>query len=193
MKLVFAAENITSKIIELAKGKVDTSQLNIPPPVLLFILGVAGGMTSGAILNFPFTLGEELGWRGLLLKEVQSLGFWKSNLLIGTIWGLWHMPIILMGHNYPHYPILGSLMMMPFCISLSFIQSILRLRSRTVFAPAVFHGMINAGAPITLIYTINNNELFGSVVGIAGIAAGLIVTLAYLMTDKRFVVQYKEL
>lgn len=193
-EISFAVENVTKKIVELAKGKIDTSQMNVPPPVLLFILGVAGGMTSGAIFNFPFTLGEELGWRGLLLKELQSLGFWKSNLLIGTIWGLWHMPIILMGHNYPHYPIIGSIMMVPFCISISFIQSILRLRSATVFAPSVFHGMLNGGAPITLIYIVNNNELVGSIVGIAGISAALIITGVYLLlADKKFILQYKEL
>ncbi len=192
-EISFAADSVTNKILELAKGKVDTSQMNLPPPVLLFILGIAGGLTSGAIINFPFTLGEELGWRGLLLKEVQSLGFWRSNLLIGTIWGLWHMPIILMGHNYPHYPILGSLMMIPFCISISLIQSILRLRAKTVFAPSVFHGMLNAGGPITLIYIINNNELIGSIVGIAGITSAMIAVFVYLFFDKQFIGQYKEL
>ena len=144
-------------------------------------------------INLLFTFGEEFGWRGLLVKETQKMGFWKSNLLIGFIWGVWHIPVILMGHNYPGYPLSGSVMMILFCISLSFMQAYLRLRSKTILAPSAFHGMLNAGGPVTLIYLINNNPLVGNITGVGGILSALIVTAVILLSDKKFISEYSEL
>ncbi|WP_247232894.1 CPBP family intramembrane glutamic endopeptidase [Telluribacter sp. SYSU D00476] len=192
-QVTFAQDEILRKVEESMKGSGDTAEVKLPPPVVLFLAGLMGGVLAGFTFNLPFTLGEELGWRGLLLKETQSLGFWKSNLLIGTIWGVWHLPIIIMGHNYPDQPIAGSLMMILFCIALSFLHAIVRLKVRTVYAPAAFHGMINAGGPLALLFIINNNVLVGSIVGLAGVIAALIITLVYLSIDRRFVAEYRNL
>lgn len=59
---------------------------------------------SGATVNLPFMLGEELGWRGFQFEETKLLGFWRSSLLIGVLWGLWHAPVIMMGYNYSGEP-----------------------------------------------------------------------------------------
>jgi membrane protease YdiL (CAAX protease family) len=38
-------------------------------------------------------LGEEIGWRGFLLPHLQPrLGVLPTALVIGAIWGLWHLP-----------------------------------------------------------------------------------------------------
>ena len=192
-ELSFLNEDILNNISKISGGKADLSKLELPPPVLLFFLGLIGGVVAGSTLNLPFTLGEELGWRGLLLKETQMLGFWKSNVLIGAIWGAWHMPIILMGHNFPKYPVQGVFMMIAFCISLSFMFSILRLRAKSVFAPAAFHGMINAGGSLTILFVTNANELIGSIAGLAGIIAATVITSVYLLIDKNFISDYRLL
>ncbi len=67
----------------------------------------------------PLTLwlrfgGEELGWRGFLLKQCSYMDFWKMSLVIGIIWGLWHAPIIIQGYNYPQNPVIGVFMMIGF-------------------------------------------------------------------------------
>src|SRR5699024_10007583 len=73
---------------------------------------LAGQSFIGEItINAIFAFGEEIGWRGFLLREFQVLGFWKASLIIGLIWGLWHAPLIFAGHNYPSTPIFGILMM----------------------------------------------------------------------------------
>ncbi len=46
-----------------------------------------------AIWPLMAALGEEIGWRGFLLPRLQSrLGTVPAALVIGAIWGLWHLP-----------------------------------------------------------------------------------------------------
>jgi len=55
-------------------------------PLLVFplvILGLVGG-----------PLSEELGWRGFALdRMVQRWGLYRSSLLLGVIWWVWHLPL----------------------------------------------------------------------------------------------------
>ena len=56
------------------------------PPVAIFLLSLVQSVIAGFTVNLPFTFGEELGWRGLLLRETQKSGFLRSNLFIGVVW-----------------------------------------------------------------------------------------------------------
>ncbi len=167
-------------------------KMNMPFSPLILIAGVFIAFIAGYTINLPFTLGEELGWRGLLLHETRHWGFWKSNLFIGSLWGLWHGPIIMMGHNYPNYPVIGIGVMVILCIGLSFTMSYIRYKTKTVFGPAAFHGMINASAGISLILIASPNELFGSIAGFAG-ALGTLLVLAYIyIFDQQFIIDFAD-
>ena len=169
--------------------KLDELHVNISSVVL--VSGIIAALLVGYTINLPFTFGEELGWRGLLLRETQHMGFWKSNLFIGSIWGLWHAPIIMVGHNYPHYPHIGIGMMVLFCVSLSFVQSYVRFKTKTIWGPSALHGMINASSGMSLLFISSSNELFGSLAGIAGIAGSSLVLIYILVFDRKFIADFK--
>lgn len=126
----------------------------------------------GPTINAVAAFGEELGWRGLLLRELESLGFWRSSLVIGLFWGLWHLPLIVAGYNYPGRPVVGPIMMIVMTMLLSPLIGYVRLRAQSVFAAAVFHGTLNAAA--TLVIFIKGGTAF--TVGITGVA-GLVTLL----------------
>jgi len=170
--------------------KLEELHVNISSVVLF--AGIIAALIVGYTINLPFTFGEELGWRGLLLKETQHLGFWKSNLFIGSIWGLWHAPLIMVGLNYPHYPHVGIGMMVLFCVSLSFVQSYIRFKTKTIWGPSAFHGMINASSGMSLLLIASPNELFGSLAGIAGVTGALLVLSYILIFDRKFIADFRN-
>ena len=45
-------------------------------------------------------LGEELGWRGYLLPELQKrYSSLASSFIVGIIWGLWHIPTVYLAYR----------------------------------------------------------------------------------------------
>ncbi|MDE7132458.1 MAG: CPBP family intramembrane metalloprotease [Lachnospiraceae bacterium] len=109
------------------------------------------------IINVIPTLGEELGWRGYLLYGLRdSCGSMKAVLFTGVIWGIWHAPMIAMGHNYgtdyPGYPYLGILMMIVFCIFVGVIEGYVTLRTDSALPAAICHSAINGLGSIGILF-----------------------------------------
>lgn len=80
------------------------------------------------LLNFMACFGEEWGWRGYLLPHLSERhGMRIAVPASGVIWGLWHAPITVLGHNYgldyPGWPLLGILAMCCLCVALSYLFS----------------------------------------------------------------------
>jgi membrane protease YdiL (CAAX protease family) len=126
---------------------------------------------SGATL---WALGEELGWRGYLLKKTDHLGFWPSVFIIGPIWGLWHFPLILKGYNYPTNPVLGVPMMMLACTALTPLMIYVTKKSKSVWASAIFHGSFNSFTLLAFIPLHGEATTFTvGVLGLSGIIAAL--------------------
>ena len=160
------------------------------PVVLLFILMIFGGLVGGVTINLIAAFGEELGWRGLLLTETRSLGYVKSSLLIGIIWGLWHAPLIYMGHNYPGYPWEGIGMMVLFCVAMSFLMNFLAMRAGSIVAPSGFHGVTNGLAGISLVLVHDANPLIGGVAGVAGVWGAGVVAILVLGSQNKILSQW---
>ena len=69
-------------------------------PWVVVVAQLFQAMLIAPLINGLFTFGEEFGWRAYLQPKLMPLGGRRATLLVGVIWGLWHAPIIAMGHNY---------------------------------------------------------------------------------------------
>lgn len=87
-------------------------------------------------------LGEELGWRGLLLPELlKRLSPLQAGLIVGVIWYLWHIPLYLADGKAMHPA--GYFINV---VSLSIIFTWFYLKSgRSVFLAILLHTTTNYG------------------------------------------------
>lgn len=150
------------------------------------IIGISlvSGLITGATLNAVFGFGEEIAWRGFLMKEFKGRKFLTAALWIGIIWGFWHAPIILNGHNYPQHPVAGIFMMVAMCLLLTPILMYFRQKSGSVIVPAIMHGTFNAVVGITNLMVTPANDLLYGGPGLAGMIVLLIVNIALFLVDR---------
>jgi membrane protease YdiL (CAAX protease family) len=126
-------------------------------------------------------LGEEYGWRNFMIQRLMRFGRTKALIYSGIIWGLWHAPIIVTGHNYgtdyPFFPITGIIMTCIFTTLLGIILTWLRYASKSVWPSALGHAVYNnAAGAFALYYT--TNLFIGSVAGLmAFIIMGIIILI----------------
>ena len=151
-------------------------------------------MLIAPLLNLVPCFGEEWGWRGYLLPKVaERMKFLPTVLLTGFIWGIWHAPIIVAGHNYgmnyPGYPWWGIIAMCVFCIVVGTLFSYVTLKAKSCW-PAVFaHGMMNGTASIGVIFLADPMayERF-----IGPVPTGIIGAAAYIVAAVCIVWKYRD-
>lgn len=147
-----------------------------------FLQVLLGGTITGLTVTSIAALGEELGWRGFLHRSWQSMGFWKRSSLIGLIWGAWHAPMILRGHNDVGAPWLGVAMMIVFCVLWSPLFEFVRERSGNLWPAVVMHGVLNAVAGGAMLFTSGGPGWWRSPIGLSTslVLAGACVMVAIL-------------
>jgi uncharacterized protein len=171
------AHLLTTEQVEEMQKSLDDIPLN---PILLSLLQ---GLVAGTTINALATFGEELGWRGFLVRQFQNMKFFKASLVMGFIWGIWHAPIILMGHNYPNYPVIGVGMMTIFCMLLSPLFLYVTLKAKSVIAASIMHGTLNATGGISILVISGGHDLMVGTTGLAGFITLIILTLGIAFYD----------
>lgn len=162
------------------------------PAWLVILVQSAFAILLAPFINVIFALGEELGWRGFLLPNLLPLGQWKAILLSGIIWGVWHAPAIVQGHNYPGYPVLGVFLMVGFCVLLGIIFSWLYLNTRSPWVAALAHGSVNAVAGLPVLFLVPGfNMAFGGTLAAPVGWIGMIFFITWLVWSKRLPVDEK--
>ena len=134
-------------------------------------------------LNLIPCLGEEWGWRGYLLPKVAArMKFLPTVLLTGFIWGIWHAPIIVTGHNYgvgyAGYPWAGIVAMCLFCIVSGTLLSYITLKTNSCWPAVLAHGAINGTAAVGTLF-LANPMVYDRFIGPA--PTGIIGGFAYLL------------
>jgi uncharacterized protein len=103
-------------------------------------------LTIGVIDRFIRALGEEIGWRGLLLPEmIKLVGFRKAALATSIVWAGWHLPLIvpfLLSQSTP--PAAFSLAcFVTTLVGAGVVISWVRVKSQSLWPCVMIHGAHN--------------------------------------------------
>ncbi|MFW6049794.1 MAG: CPBP family intramembrane glutamic endopeptidase [Myxococcota bacterium] len=150
-----------------------------PHPALIVFQGLLGG-----VVNMFVALGEELGWRGYLLVEIEG-GFWRRSMISGLVWGAWLVPWVLAGFLFPDDPGLGVPMAFAWAMLLSPALVLLRARSGTVWAPALMRGTLMALTLPASQLTVGGGALMKPFVGAVGLGATAVAVSLLVLAARR--------
>jgi membrane protease YdiL (CAAX protease family) len=154
-------------------------------PGLVLLAVFIATITIAPILNSIPAFGEELGWRGYLLPRLQPLGESEALIISGLVWGLWHVPfVLLLGYHYPAHRAEGALLFTAIVILLGIYVGYLRLASGSTVLAAFAHGMFNSQfyGVWQLIFP-NIDPILGGMTGLAG--AAVLLPLAAMALKAR--------
>jgi len=125
-------------------------------PTLVIISQTLFALIISAPINALATFGEEFGWRGFLLPALLPMGKRKALIISSLIWGVWHWPVILMGHNYgldyPLYPWIGLLLTVWFTLSIGIFFGWLSIKGKSIWPAVLAHGSLNGLASIGMLF-----------------------------------------
>ncbi len=102
----------------------------------------------GSVVNFLGNTCEEIGWRGFALPHLQKRhSALHATLIVGTLWGLWHLPLVFLEGAMSQYPFLWFIII----VADAFIYTwIYNSTKGSILLVALFHGFGNIfGAFIT--------------------------------------------
>ena len=167
----------------LASYKTAMETAPMPPAVMLVVQVLL--ILMAPLLNLVPCFGEEWGWRGYLLPKVaQRMKFLPTVLFTGIIWGIWHAPIIIAGHNYgmnyPGYPWWGIIAMCVFCIVAGTLFSYITLKTKSCWPAVLAHGALNGTASIGVLF-LADPMAYDRFVG--PVPTGVIGALAYIVVS----------
>ena len=121
-------------------GDLDIRLLGVHPARRLLTILTFGVM--GAAL---LALGEEIGWRGVLVPQLAKRHtFVQVALMSGLIWGVWHIPLIVGGGYSSGAPTWYAITcFMLDIVGVSFAFAWLRLRSGSIWPAVLLHATHN--------------------------------------------------
>jgi membrane protease YdiL (CAAX protease family) len=161
-------------------GALGGPEGSMSPGVFLLLAGIQTVLV-GPFLGLMYGFGEEYGWRGFLQEQLIRLGKRRGILILGLIWSAWHYPVIWMGHNYPGYPVLGTLLMTFYTTALAFVLGYAMLKTGSIWLVAFLHALNNQTLAFFqgLVYT-PSSPIFSFGAGIYGAALLWLVVLVLL-------------
>lgn len=144
--VLFAAGQI-ALTVGLGGGRLDDDVGGLHPasgdlPVGEVVQQVVAAITIAPFASAFVMLGSELGWRAFLLPRLLPLGSWRALALTSLFWWLWQVPLVLRPTS-DRWPLEAAAFFF-WCLLVGEILGWLYLRTRSVWAPALFSGAIGA-------------------------------------------------
>lgn len=139
MVLYFARIFILSGLMTLAAPSL-AADAAMPewwsPLIALFNLAL---MPLSFVLAFTAFFGEEYGWRGFLQPLLQKqFGPRGGILVLGAVWGLWHLPINIFYYS-PDTWVLSVLNQVFLCVCYSVFFGFAYAKTKSIWAPVMIH------------------------------------------------------
>ena len=99
----------------------------------------------GMLASISTALGEEIGWRGLLVPELaKKMGYTGVSLTSGLIWGIWHYPLLIFGNYNNGTPAwYGWICFTVSITAASFIYTWYRMKSGSLWTGVLLHASHN--------------------------------------------------
>jgi uncharacterized protein len=124
-------------------GMMQWKQIAADPRMLVVSL-----LMSLVITLFLGPLSEELGWRGFALdRMITRWGFFRAALLLGLIWGVWHLPLFFIpGTSHYSWGFGSSFFWLFLCtmVPLSLLVALAYQQNRrSILAAVMVHTMYN--------------------------------------------------
>lgn len=119
----------------------DSSTLPLRLTILIYL-------SFNFFFSFTAVFGEEYGWRGYLQPLLQDkYGLRKGVILLGVIWGIWHMPLDFYFYS-PDTPLLSVLGHQITCISGSVFFAYAFMKTNNIWVPVILHYLNNSLFPV---------------------------------------------
>lgn len=154
--------------------------------VILYVLILATVGLLGSLLS---SIGEEIGWRGLLFPELNKVtSFNKAALITGAIWLVWHLPLILFAdYITPGLPRwYGVLMFAVMITGINFVFCWLRKKSGSFWPAAVLHASHNLFIQSLFTPLTVQTHLTPYIIDEFGVGMALVgIVLLFLFYEKR--------
>lgn len=106
-------------------------------------LGIPGAL---AVWLFSYGLGEEVGWRGFAVPHLQrNRSAYASSLLLGVIWGCWHLPAFFYRDTYVEMGLLVGFPMLLISVTFGsvFLTWLYNATQGSTLLAILFHGVFN--------------------------------------------------
>lgn len=90
-------------------------------------------------------LGEELGWRGYALNQLQkNHSPLRSSLIIGVVWGFWHTPLWIVTSGFSGSQLIYYIVLfLVVIISISVIITYFYNMNKNLLIPIIIHQLLN--------------------------------------------------
>lgn len=88
--------------------------------------------------------GEEYGWRYYLQPLLQKkFGLRKGVLILGVVWGLWHLPLDFFYYVKPEYGAVMTVNQIINCVTLGIFLGYAYMKTENIWVPVIIHFLNN--------------------------------------------------